>query len=276
MSAQYDNITVDEYVNLTAGQKKLVKKDKVQSLLDDQARNLNNESLKKLITDTITLSIEAIKKELKEELQAEIKELREKVDKADDETKILKKVIVEQQKFLEGAKREKMQSKVFMSGIPEELSIDEEDPVTGAGIIPRILSFVEPNINDGDYKVVRTFPAKEGFTRHCCLLEFKDRKVKEELLKKSKTLKDLAEEHVLKKVYIKSDQTPLTRKENSRIYNEFKKLLETHKEDINHSFSIFLSKFEELLDKYAPLKKISQKEYKQRFKPWITDKILDK
>ena len=233
MSAQYDNITVDEYVNLTAGQKKLVKKDKVQSLLDDQlqARNLNNESLKKLITDTFTLSIEAIKKELKEELQAEIKELREKVDKADDETKILKKVIVEQQKFLEGAKREKMQSKVFMSGIPEELSIDEEDPVTGAGIIPRILSFVEPNINDGDYKVVRTFPAKEGFTRHCCLLEFKDRKVKEELLKKSKTLKDLAEEHVLKKVYIKSDQTPLTRKENSRIYNEFKKLLETHKDD---------------------------------------------
>ena len=30
-----------------------------------------------------------------------------------------------------------------------------------------------------------------------------------------------------------------------------------------------------LLDKYMPLRKLTQKEYKRRFKPWITDKILE-
>ena len=52
--------------------------------------------------------------------------------------------------------------------------------------------------------------------------------------------------------------------------------LETEKEDINHSSVKFIDKMNELLDKYVPLKKLTQKQFKQRFKPWITDKILDK
>ena len=47
----------------------------------------------------------------------------------------------------------------------------------------------------------------------------------------SKKLNGLPDDDVRKKVFIKSEQTPLTRKENSRIYGEFKKLQETHKED---------------------------------------------
>ena len=31
-----------------------------------------------------------------------------------------------------------------------------------------------------------------------------------------------------------------------------------------------------LLDKYMPLKKVSQKEFKSKYKPWITDKIVRK
>ena len=30
------------------------------------------------------------------------------------------------------------------------------------------------------------------------------------------------------------------------------------------------------MDKYAPLKKVTHKQYKQHLKPWVTDKILDK
>ena len=52
--------------------------------------------------------------------------------------------------------------------------------------------------------------------------------------------------------------------------------LEADKKDVNHSFSIFFHKINELLDKYAPLKKVTHKQYKQRLKPWVTDKILDK
>ena len=52
--------------------------------------------------------------------------------------------------------------------------------------------------------------------------------------------------------------------------------MDIEKEDVNHSTSQFILKMNELLDKYVPLKKLSQKQFKQRFKPWISDKILDK
>jgi len=53
-------------------------------------------------------------------------------------------------------------------------------------------------------------------------------------------------------------------------------VLEANKNDVNHSFSNFFAKITELLDKHAPLKKVSQKQFKQKLKPWITDRILDK
>ena len=37
-----------------------------------------------------------------------------------------------------------------------------------------------------------------------------------------------------------------------------------------------MTKMNELLDKYMPLRKLTQKEYKHRFKPWISDLILYK
>ena len=52
--------------------------------------------------------------------------------------------------------------------------------------------------------------------------------------------------------------------------------MDIEKEDVNHSTSQFILKMNELLDKYVPLKKLSQRQFKQRFKPWISDKILDK
>ena len=36
-----------------------------------------------------------------------------------------------------------------------------------------------------------------------------------------------------------------------------------------------MTKINELLDKYMPLRKLTSKEYKRRFKPWITDRIFD-
>ena len=37
-----------------------------------------------------------------------------------------------------------------------------------------------------------------------------------------------------------------------------------------------LQKISSLIDQYMPLKKVSNKEYKRRFKPWITNSILNK
>ena len=44
--------------------------------------------------------------------------------------------------------------------------------------------------------------------------------------------------------------------------------------DANKSFNQFLNQVNSIIDKYMPLKKISNKEFKRKFKPWITKGIL--
>ena len=43
--------------------------------------------------------------------------------------------------------------------------------------------------------------------------------------------------------------------------------------DVNFSCESFFSRFNNLLDNHAPLKKISNKVFKRQFKPWITKAI---
>ena len=107
-----------------------------------------------------------------------------------------------------------------MSGIPNNyvLGVDGDEPTETDDykkIVSHILSYVCPTISEADYRIIKNFESKEGFTRHSCLMEFNDITVKHVLLKHTKKLKDLEENHELRKVYIKSEQTPLMRKENT-------------------------------------------------------------
>ena len=43
--------------------------------------------------------------------------------------------------------------------------------------------------------------------------------------------------------------------------------------NVNTSLQLFLTKMNELLDKYMPIRKLTKKEFKRRYKPWITDSI---
>ena len=51
--------------------------------------------------------------------------------------------------------------------------------------------------------------------------------------------------------------------------------LEADNNDANHSTDRFFEKMEQLFDKHMPLRKLTQKEFKKRLKPWITDEILE-
>ena len=51
-------------------------------------------------------------------------------------------------------------------------------------------------------------------------------------------------------------------------------LTNIHKEDTNESFNSFFLNFNALLDNLIPLKKVSIKRFKLKFKPWITSGIL--
>ena len=57
---------------------------------------------------------------------------------------------------------------------------------------------------------------------------------------------------------------------------DWNEILEANLNDVNHSFVIFMNKINTLLDQYMPLRKLTSKEYKRRFKPWINDFILNK
>ena len=57
---------------------------------------------------------------------------------------------------------------------------------------------------------------------------------------------------------------------------DWEESLEVGKNDTNHSLSNFMLKMTNLLDKYMPVKKVSQKEFKRKFKPWISQNILHK
>ena len=51
-------------------------------------------------------------------------------------------------------------------------------------------------------------------------------------------------------------------------------IININENDTNFSFNSFFCHFQKLLDKYIPLKKVSNKEFKRSFKPWITIGIL--
>ena len=51
---------------------------------------------------------------------------------------------------------------------------------------------------------------------------------------------------------------------------DWPKTLQLDKNDANLSFNIFHDSTETLLDKYLPLKKLSNSDHKRKYKPWIT------
>ena len=144
----------------------------------------------------------------------------------------MKKVISEQQRFLETVKRDKVKDNIFISGIPNSMDIGGTNTVKNDEIVLHILSFIEPTVSDEDYKVVKAFDPRDGLPRHSCLLSFSNVDARKKILDNSKNLNGLSDDNVLKKVYVKSEQTPLTRKENSRLWGEFKRLQESHRDDV--------------------------------------------
>ena len=51
-------------------------------------------------------------------------------------------------------------------------------------------------------------------------------------------------------------------------------ILQCEKKDTNYSFNSFNNTIEKLLDKHMPKRKITKKEFKQKYKPWVTTGIL--
>ena len=67
--------------------------------------------------------------------------------------------------------------------------------------------------------------------------------------------------------------------DQASFYNDFQNtdwinIINVNENDTNDSFNSFFKKFNYILDKHIPLQKMSNKNFKRRFKPWITQGIL--
>jgi hypothetical protein len=53
-------------------------------------------------------------------------------------------------------------------------------------------------------------------------------------------------------------------------------IIDLNTNDVDVSLENFLSKFNNILEKHMPLRKMTQREFKQKYKPWISNAILNK
>ena len=246
--------SLKEYARLSETQKSKVKREQLKLIVDNQLKDnervpldVNTDDIRDVITEVVSAAVEnvlAIKiKEIVEEITGILKTetiaiskdvttLREELTTFADEHKVIKKVIFEQQKCLESLKREKIRNNVFISGIPNSTTINGVVTTDDSVIVKHVLSYLLPDIAQEDYNIDKAFEPKVGFTRHSAIISFTRYEKKVGLLGKSKELKTRTDEnHWLRKVFIRSEQTPLTSKENLRMYGEFKKLRDQHVDD---------------------------------------------
>ena len=249
----YENISIQ---NLSAAQRKKVPKDKIHELLETQLGQQNlpiGETLKTLISEAVKEAVGTLYDDV-QGLKVEMEEVKDELKNIKTERDTLKKVVSEQQKFLESVRRDKVKDNIFMSGIPNSMNIEGANTEDNTKIVQHILSYIAPTTAANDYKVIKVFEPRDGLPRHSCLLGFTNTVARKSILDNSKELNKLGEDNVLKKVYVKSEQTPLTRKENSRLYGEFKKLQETHKDDENMKVVLQKGKLylnDEVVDEYS-------------------------
>ena len=246
--------TLDEYARLSDTQKCKVNKTQLKQIVDNQltanqqvSSNGNTDNIRDVISEVVSAAVEKIIgikiKEIvdeikgilnvdREALNEEVTTLRGELNGITDEHKIMKKVMHEQQKCLESLKHEKIRNNAFISGIPNKTTIDGTETTDSNMIVKHILTFLLPTIVQEDYNVDKTFVPKEGFVRHSAIISFTSYEKKVELLGKCKDLKNRTEENDWRRrVFIRSEQTPLTNRENSRLYGEYKKRRDEHSED---------------------------------------------
>ena len=84
--------------------------------------------------------------------------------------------------------------------------------------------------------------------------------------------------HLPKKHNIYRRDTKDFNKENflyDFLYINWNEIIEINKKDVNSSFNNFMEKINHLLDKHMPYKKVSNKDLKSKYKPWISHDIVE-
>ena len=182
-----------------------------------------------------------MKIELSNLVKSEVKTVSEENKRLADENTAMKKVLLEHQKCMERTRKEETKKNLFISGIPNAVQpdfqtvaeSDDENAVTShEDIIHHVLDFVCPGIEKEDYKILVNFDSKDNYTRHSAKIQVEHYNTKSNIFKGCAKFKTLNQENYLRKVFLKNDDPPLTRKENERLGAKMKQMRED--EDPDH------------------------------------------
>ena len=229
-------LTIEQYHKFNAGQRKKVKRDELQTLLDEHLNTEGNvNSLRGIIREELNTNLTQLKADLNKSIDTKIKTLTEENTKLLEENKTIKAVQSEQQKCLERMQKKDSKNNIFIAGIPNVLNADmteaqrnpDDDSIEDhIEIVHHVLSFVKPGISKDDYKILKNFEAREGYDRHSAKIRVEDISTKAEIFKGCAKFKQLDERNYLKKIFLKNDDPPLTRRENERLRKKMKELRE--------------------------------------------------
>ena len=176
------------------------------------------------LEERLTAKFDKMRVELKEEISKEVeketKAIIEDVKSVKETQKVIKKTILEQQRFLERLRREHSARNVIITGIPKTLLIDNRPTEDATAKMEHILSLLDNSISEDSYEVLKIFDVRQyadGVEKQSIKIQFNDIDTKKSFMKKKVELKSLNSDHPLKKVYINNDEPPLTHKENVRL-----------------------------------------------------------
>ena len=145
-----------------------------------------------------------------------IKETCKKLDEQDNEINTLKKVILQQQIFMESTLCSKLSNNLMITGIPvEEVVWNEQTTSDNNENVMAILSSIDISLNEDAYEL-KLFDSDNERPTFSAKLIFNDITDKNDVLSNAKKLQD-CECEKLKKVFIKNDETKLSRNENYRL-----------------------------------------------------------
>ena len=197
---------------MNATQRKAVKRDDLRAIVDEQIADANNiTTIRGIIRDEITTKINEMLKTFENKYIKKIDDLGEQNVTIINEQNMIKKALVEQQKFLERLRGENTENNIFISGIPNKMDINGIEITDCTAIIKHILTYV---------RILKIFESREGMSRHSAKIIVNENSVKRNIFEGCKKLKDFPDGNPMKKVFLKNEETPLQRKENDRLYQK--------------------------------------------------------
>ena len=208
MGEEGETYTLDQYKEMSAVQRKKLKKEELLNLLEES------------IESTV------IERKLDEILE-ELKSIREKSEKCENEIRRIdqtvndhSKILAAQQKFMEQLDGEKRAKHLIVLGLKEERNMSDldkfNDIVRVIGLKPGEDVKVENTerlgtINENDQNKVR--PMK---------VTLESMQMRSQMLKNASKLKDQEEGSAYKRIFLKRDTHPDVRAEEKRLYEVFK------------------------------------------------------